>query len=181
MAISKVYTFGWRLCQCFGKIAWSKFGVLCTVLLLASFFSENGKWFLELERLIIWFRQVGKTDPVWLYEMVGWLILASSVKAVKLILSNVPVRAATVNDPTHPWGGEFGSRDTPPGSESRRTGSGTGRGGRVFHDGRPPVCHEPHAGGDPLVTPRTPVDTSQGFERVLPRGTNGFGTPEPGR
>ena len=37
----------------------------------------------------------------------------------------------------------------PPGSESQRTGSGTGRGGRVFHDGRPPVCHEPHAGGYP--------------------------------
>ena len=182
VAISKVCSFGWRLCQRFGKIAWNKFGALwVTVLLLASFSSDYGKWFSELEGLIIRLLQGDKTDSVWLYEMVGWLILASGMEVVKFLFSNVPVRAATVKDPTHPWGGEFGSRDTPPGSESQRTGSGTGRGGRVFHDGRPPVCHDPHAGGDPPVTPRTPVDTARGFERVLPRGTTGFGTPEPER
>ena len=35
MAISKVYTFGWRLCQRFGKIAWNKDGVLWVTVLLS--------------------------------------------------------------------------------------------------------------------------------------------------
>ena len=67
VAISKVCSFGWRLCQRCGKIAWNKYGVLwVTVLLLASFFSDYGKWFSELEWLIIRLLQGGKTDSVWL-------------------------------------------------------------------------------------------------------------------
>ena len=73
-----------------------------TVLLLASFFSDYGKWFSELEWLTIRLLQGDKTDSVWLYEMVGWLILASGMEVVKFLLPNIPVRATTVKDPTHP-------------------------------------------------------------------------------
>ena len=114
-AISKVCTFGWRLCQCFGKIAWNKNGVLwVTVLLLAIFFSEYGKWFSELERLLVRILKGDKKDSAWLYEMVGWLILTSSVEVVKFFLSNIPVRATTVKDHTHPWGGGVWFAGHPP-------------------------------------------------------------------
>ena len=54
-----------------------------------------------------------KADPVWLYEMVGWLILASGMEVVKFFFSNIPMRAPTMKDPTHPWGGSL-VRGTPP-------------------------------------------------------------------
>ena len=86
--------------------------------------------------------------------MVGWLILASGMEVAKFLFSNIPVRATTVKDPTHPWGGGVWFAGHPPGSDSQRTGAGTVRGGRVFHDGRPPVCYEPHAGGYPPRHPK---------------------------
>ena len=115
MAISKVCSFGWRLCQRFGKIAWNKYGALSvTVLVLASSFGDHGKCFSELGGLIIRLLQVDETDSVRLYEMGGWLILASGMEVVKFLFSNIPVRATTMKDPTQPWGGGSLVRGTPP-------------------------------------------------------------------
>ena len=110
--------------------------------------------------------------------MVGWLILASGVEVAKFSLSNIPVRATRVKDPTHPWGGIL-VRGTPP-LDPNPDGPVLGPDG----EGESSMMVGPLYAMSPmqvLVTPRIPVDTSRGFERVLPRGTNGFGIPEPER
>ena len=114
MAISKVCAFGWRLCRSFGNIAWNKYGVWwVVVLLLVNFLSKKGKWFSELEGSLVRMLKGDKTDSALLYEMVGWLILASGREVAKFLLSNIPVRATTVKDPTHRWWGSL-VRGTPP-------------------------------------------------------------------